>query len=292
MKNEIVKDLSSELKKGNELLYDLRVANDQPEKLSYAQVASVNENKIVIKPKKKGKKAKETTKNYEEGQDAGGLLREWYVIISREIFNPMYALFCVSPGDRVTYMINPSSHANPNHLSYFKFVGRVIAKAVHDNKLLECYFTRSFYKHILGKQVKHTDMESQDYEFYKGLDYLMKNDISTLGCELTFSTEIQEFGVTQVRDLIPNGRNIVVTEENKFEYVQLVCQLKMSGSIRQQLDAFLEGFYDIIPKHLISIFNEQELELLISGLPDIDIEDLRANTEYHKYTSKSLQVND
>ncbi|XP_039498018.1 E3 ubiquitin-protein ligase HUWE1 isoform X2 [Drosophila santomea] len=226
----------------------------------------------------------------EEGQDAGGLLREWYVIISREIFNPMYALFCVSPGDRVTYMINPSSHANPNHLSYFKFVGRVIAKAVHDNKLLECYFTRSFYKHILGKQVKHTDMESQDYEFYKGLDYLMKNDISTLGYELTFSTEVQEFGVTQIRDLKPNGRDTAVTEENKFEYVQLVCQLKMSGSIRQQLDAFLEGFYDIIPKHLISIFNEQELELLISGLPDIDIEDLKANTEYHKYTSKSAQI--
>lgn len=58
-----------------------------------------------------------------------------------------------------------------------------------------------------------------------------------------------------------------------------------------RLDAFLEGFYDIIPKSLISIFNEQELELLISGLPDIDIEDLRTNTEYHKYTPKSLQVN-
>lgn len=64
----------------------------------------------------------------EEGQDAGGLLREWYVIISREIFNPMYALFTVSPGDRVTYMINPSSHANPNHLCYYKFVGRVIGE--------------------------------------------------------------------------------------------------------------------------------------------------------------------
>jgi E3 ubiquitin-protein ligase HUWE1 len=64
----------------------------------------------------------------EEGQDAGGLLREWYMIISREIFNPMYALFTVSPGDRVTYMINPSSHCNPNHLCYYKFVGRVIGK--------------------------------------------------------------------------------------------------------------------------------------------------------------------
>ena len=54
----------------------------------------------------------------EEGQDAGGLLREWYMIISREMFNPMYALFRTSPGDRVTYTINPSSHCNPNHLSY------------------------------------------------------------------------------------------------------------------------------------------------------------------------------
>lgn len=50
------------------------------------------------------------------------------MIISRDIFNPMYALFTVSPGDRVTYMINPASHYNPNHLCYYKFVGRVIGE--------------------------------------------------------------------------------------------------------------------------------------------------------------------
>ena len=82
-------------------------------------------------------------------------MREWYIIISREIFNPNYALFKSSPGDRVTYTINDFSHINSNHLCYFKFVGRVIAKAIYDNKLLECYFTRSFYKHILAKLVKH-----------------------------------------------------------------------------------------------------------------------------------------
>ncbi|KAK7916204.1 hypothetical protein WMY93_011965 [Mugilogobius chulae] len=165
----------------------------------------------------------------EEGQDAGGLLREWYMIISREMFNPMYALFRTSPGDRVTYTINPSSHCNPNHLSYFKFVGRVVAKAVYDNRLLECYFTRSFYKHILGKSVRYTDMESEDYPFFQGLVYLLENDVSTLGYELTFSTEVQEFGVCEVRDLKPNGANILVTEENKKEYVHLVCQMKMTG---------------------------------------------------------------
>ena len=107
---------------------------------------------------------------------------------------------------------------------------------------------------------------------------------------LSILSQIQEFGINKVVDLIPNGRNILVTEETKYEYVKQVCQMKMTGSIRQQLHAFLEGFYDIIPKQLISIFNEQELELLISGLPTIDIEDLKSNTEYHKYQPNSLQV--
>lgn len=226
----------------------------------------------------------------EEGQDAGGLLREWYMIISRDIFNPMYALFTVSPGDRVTYMINSSSHCNPNHLCYYKFVGRVIAKAIYDNKLLECYFTRSFYKHILGIQVKHTDMESEDYSLFKGLKYLTENKVEDVGYDITFSAEVNEFGSTQIRELIPNGQNILVTEENKMEYIRLLCQMKMTGAIKQQLRAFLEGFYDIIPKRLIAIFNEQELELLISGLPNVDIEDLKANTEYHKYQANSLQI--
>jgi len=119
---------------------------------------------------------------------------------------------------------------------------------------------------------------------------LLEHNVADLGYELTFSTEVQEFGVTEVRDLIPNGRNIPVTEGNKIEYSRLGCQMKMTGAIRKQLNAFLEGFYDIIPKRLISIFNEQELELLVSGLPNIDIEDLKSNTEYHKYQLNSLQI--
>jgi E3 ubiquitin-protein ligase HUWE1 len=109
-----------------------------------------------------------------------------------------------------------------------------LAKAIYDNKLLECYFTRSFYKHILGILVKYTDMESEDYSFYKGLVYLMEHHVTDLGYELTFSTEVQEFGVTEVRDLIPDGRNINVAETNKMDYIRLVCQMKMTGAIRKQ----------------------------------------------------------
>ncbi|VDO32194.1 unnamed protein product [Haemonchus placei] len=226
----------------------------------------------------------------EEGQDAGGLLREWFSVITREIFNPNYALFITAPGDMVTYMINKASYINPEHLDYFKFVGRLIAKAIYDNKLLDCYFTRAFYKHILNLPVRYQDIESEDPAFYKSLEFLLNNPIDDLGLDLSFSLEVEEFGVRSIRDLKPDGRKIDVTDANKEEYVKLVCQMKMTGSIRKQLDAFLTGFYEVIPKQLISMFNEQELELLISGLPDVDIDDLSNNTEYKMYTKTSAQI--
>ncbi|XP_039298116.1 E3 ubiquitin-protein ligase HUWE1-like [Nilaparvata lugens] len=95
---------------------------------------------------------------------------------------------------------------NPDNLLHFKFIGRVIAKAIYDNKLLECYFTRSFYKHILDIPIKYTDMESEDYTFYKSLAYLKKNHISSIGYDLTFSAEVRGVEVTEVRELKPDGQ--------------------------------------------------------------------------------------
>lgn len=81
----------------------------------------------------------------------------------------------------------------------------------------------------------------------------------------------------------PGGKNIPVTEENKLEYVHLICHMKMTKRIENQIRFFLEGFHDIIPSDIISVFDSHELELMISGLPDIDLADLKANTEYHNY---------
>lgn len=73
-------------------------------------------------------------------------------------------------------------------------------------------------------------------------------------------------------ELIPGGQNIKVTEENKHKYVDLVAEHRLTTAIRPQINAFMEGFNELIPRDLISIFNDKELELLISGLPDIDCE--------------------
>ncbi|DBA00602.1 TPA: hypothetical protein N0F65_007731 [Lagenidium giganteum] len=218
----------------------------------------------------------------EEGIDAGGVTREWYMILAREIFNPNYVLF-TSAADSPTFQPNPLSYVNKDHLFYFEFVGKVIGKAVADGQLLDAHFTRSFYKHILQLPISYLDMEAIDPEYYRNLHSILDNPIEELGLELTFSAEQSNFGKMEIVDLIPNGRNVAVTDENKMEYVKLVTHHRMATGIRQQIDAFLKGFHQLVPPELIAIFNENELELLISGMPEIDIDDLKANAEYVNY---------
>ncbi|XP_043712175.1 E3 ubiquitin-protein ligase UPL1-like isoform X2 [Telopea speciosissima] len=228
----------------------------------------------------------------EEGIDAGGLTREWYQLLSRVIFDKGALLF-TTVGNDSTFQPNPNSVYQTEHLSYFKFVGRVVGKALFDSQLLDVHFTRSFYKHILGVKVTYHDIEAIDPGYFKNLKWMLENDTSDI-LDLTFSMDADEeklilYERAEVTDyeLIPGGRNIRVTEENKHEYVGLVAEHRLTTAIRPQINAFLEGFNELIPRDLISIFNDKELELLISGLPDIDLDDLKANTEYSGYSAAS-----
>ncbi|KAK5120192.1 hypothetical protein LTR85_006398 [Meristemomyces frigidus] len=225
----------------------------------------------------------------EEGVDAGGVSREWFAAMARQMFNPDYALFNPVASDRTTFHPNPLSEVNPEHLLFFKFIGRIIGKALYEGRVLDCHFSRAVYRRILGKTVSLKDMESLDLEYYKSLVWILENDITEVAFE-SFCVTVDRFGAEEVVDLIPNGRNIPVTEENKQEYVQLVVEHRLIKSVESQLDSFLEGFHEIIPQELVAIFNEQELELLISGLPDIDPDDWKNNTEYHNYQATSPQI--
>ncbi|XP_031120155.1 E3 ubiquitin-protein ligase UPL1-like [Ipomoea triloba] len=231
----------------------------------------------------------------EEGIDAGGLTREWYQLLSRVIFDKGALLF-TTVGNNATFQPNPNSVYQTEHLSYFRFVGRVVAKALFDGQLMDVYFTRSFYKHILGVKVTYHDIEAVDPDYYKNLKWMLENDVSDIP-DLTFSMDADEekhilYEKTEVTDfeLKPGGRNIRVTEETKHEYVDLVADHILTNAIRPQINSFLEGFNELIPGELISLFNDKELELLISGLPEIDLEDLKCNTEYSGYTVASNAV--
>ena len=176
----------------------------------------------------------------EEGVDAGGVTREWFQVLSRQMFNPDYALFTPVASDRTTFHPSNKSKINEEHLMFFKFIGRIIGKALYEGRALDCHFSRAVYKRILGNTVSMKDMETLDEKYYKSLLWMLENDITGV-IDLTFSIETDEFGVKQIVDLVENGRNIPVTEENKQEYIQREIEYRLTGSVQAQLEQFLKG---------------------------------------------------
>lgn len=219
----------------------------------------------------------------EEGLDLGGPTREWFSFISQDIFNANYALFILA-ANGASFQPNPRSYINPDHLDYFTFIGRVIGKALLDGLCLEVHFTRSFYKHILGQEVTVSDLEDLDPDMYKGLQSLLTLDLdSNEVCECYFSYEEEHFGTVITKELIPDGKQIRVTEQNKGDYVKRICSMKMTDGIQPQITAFLAGLYSLIPQSLLGLFDARELELVIAGIQEIDVSDLREHTEYQGY---------
>lgn len=220
----------------------------------------------------------------EDGLDYGGLSREFFFLLSHEMFNPFYCLFEYSAHDNYTLQINPHSGINPEHLNYFKFIGRVVGLAIFHRRFLDAFFIGALYKMILGKSVVLADMEGVDADFHRSLQWMLDNDISGGILEQTFSTEDERFGVITVEDLIPGGRDIDVTNDNKKEYVDLMVKWRIEKRIAEQFQAFREGFHELIPQDLINVFDERELELLIGGIAEIDVDDWKKHTDYRGYT--------
>lgn len=82
--------------------------------------------------------------------------------------------------------------------------------------------------------------------------------------DLTFSTEDQVFGETITINLKENGGEIIVTDENKQEYVQLITEWRIAKRVDEQYTAFMTGFNEFIPVELVNVFDERELEVILN----------------------------
>jgi len=89
------------------------------------------------------------------------------------MFNPFYCLFEYSAHDNYTLQINPASGVNPEHLNYFKFIGRCLGLGIFHRRFLDAYFIVSFYKMILKKKVTTADLESVDAELHRGMTWML-----------------------------------------------------------------------------------------------------------------------
>uniref|UniRef100_A0A2K5C974 E3 ubiquitin-protein ligase n=1 Tax=Aotus nancymaae TaxID=37293 RepID=A0A2K5C974_AOTNA len=197
----------------------------------------------------------------EEGLDYGGLAREWFFLLSHEVLNPMYCLFEYAGKNNYCLQINPASTINPDHLSYFCFIGRFIAMALFHGKFIDTGFSLPFYKRMLSKKLTIKDLESIDTEFYNSLIWIRDNNIEECGLEMYFSVDMEILGKVTSHDLKLGGSNILVTEENKDEYIGLMTEWRFSRGVQEQTKAFLDGFNEVVPLQWLQYFDEKELEV-------------------------------
>ena len=109
--------------------------------------------------------------------------------------------------------------------------------------------------------------------------------------DTTFAVEHHCFGTVQTHELKPGGSSILVTEDNKKEYVKLYVNYRFMRGIEQQFLSLQKGFTDIVPLALLRPFDEREIELLISGIGNIDINDWKQHTRL-KHCGNSSQIVD
>nr|XP_024659525.1 E3 ubiquitin-protein ligase HECW1 isoform X4 [Maylandia zebra] len=215
----------------------------------------------------------------EEGLDYSGPSREFFFLLSQELFNPYYGLFEYSANDTYTVQISPMSAFVENHLEWFRFSGRILGLALIHQYLLDAFFTRPFYKALLRLATDLSDLEYLDEEFHQSLQWMKDNDITDI-LDLTFTVNEEVFGQVTERELKSGGANLQVTEKNKKDYIERMAKWRVERGVVQQTEALVRGFYEVVDSRLVSVFDARELELVIAGTVEIDLGDWRNNTEY------------
>lgn len=245
----------------------------------------------------------------EPGLDGGGLWKELLTTLLKTVFDPSYALFAhteqhflyPNPQALDVPILTPEQDAmadpdTPDHahqaLAHFSFIGQMIGKALYDGIQIETQFALFFLRFLVGHQNYLDDLQGLDPVIYSSLMKLKSipptEDVSQLG--ITFSVDRQVFGVNKTYELIPNGANVPVTNENKMRFIYLMSDYYLHKCMSRQMSAFQSGLLSILDPHWLRMFAAEELRLLISGSQRIDRHDLRMFTQYSSGYTKDHEL--
>ncbi|XP_078410555.1 ubiquitin-protein ligase E3B isoform X1 [Cetorhinus maximus] len=222
----------------------------------------------------------------EAGIDQDGVFKEFLEEIIKKVFDPALNLFKTTSGDERLYP-SPTSYIHENHLQLFEFVGKMLGKAVYEGIVVDVPFASFFLSQVLGHHHSALyssidELPSLDSEFYKNLTSIKRydGDIGDLGLTLSYDEDVM--GQLVCHELVPGGKTIGVTNENKISYIHLMAHFRMHTQVKDQTIAFIRGFRSIINPEWLRMFSTPEVQRLIAGdNAEIDLEDLKKHTVYY-----------
>ncbi len=207
----------------------------------------------------------------EEGVDGGGLQKEFFQLIVKELFDEKFGMFQYYEDTRM-YWFNPDTLAQAEE---FELIGLVLGLAIYNSNILDVHLPLTIYKKLLGYKTNIEDLAEFNPQLARGLKevLVMEGDVETMLCR-TFDVETNAYDSVMHHPLKPEGSAIPVTNANREEYVQLYVDWVLNKSAGPWFDAFQRGFLKVCGGELLSMFRPEELELLVCGNPVLDFTEL------------------
>ncbi|KAF8071258.1 UPL6 [Scenedesmus sp. PABB004] len=217
----------------------------------------------------------------EAGIDGGGLFKDFMEELLKQGFSPQSHLFAENPQHQL-YPSPAALGAAPDAEGQLQFLGRMLGKSLYEGMLLELPLARFFLKKMRGGVCDINDLPSLDPEVYTHLLALRHYTGDFAELSLTFTVAIASAGGAPVEvPLKPGGREAGVTRDNVIEYVHRLADFRLNRQMDRPAAAFLRGFFELIKPRWVRMFNEAELQMLISGSEEgIDVADLEAHVNY------------
>lgn len=215
----------------------------------------------------------------EPGVDAGGLKKEWFLLLTKAILHPLAGVFYnVEDSNLLWFNVKPVDNVG----IYYLF-GAILGLAIYNSTILELKFPLAFYKILLGKQNDLSNYRQLFPESYRNLMKLKDyNDEELQAIGVTFEVSFKDlFGKVYTQELLPGGAKKVVTCSNLDLYIEKYTKFFMSDGISKQIDALANGFINVVGGNGLSLFLSEEIQLLLCGSDEkVDVEILKSVTNY------------
>ncbi|XP_076460072.1 putative E3 ubiquitin-protein ligase HERC4 [Babylonia areolata] len=214
----------------------------------------------------------------EEAVDEGGVRKEFFMLLLREVLDPKYGMFLYNEESRLMWF-NPQTFEGEE---MFHLIGILCGLAIYNFTIIDLHFPLALFRKLLHRPITLEDLRELMPTVGRSLQELLdyeEEDVENVFC-LTFSVNQEVFGEVKAIELCPGGADKVVTHENKEEYVDQYVDHSLNSSVESHFTAFRAGFLKVCGGRALELFHPQELQAMVIGNEEYDFEELERNTQY------------
>ncbi|XP_036118310.1 probable E3 ubiquitin-protein ligase HERC3 isoform X1 [Molossus molossus] len=214
----------------------------------------------------------------EEAVDAGGVTKEFFLLLLKELLNPIYGMFTYYQDSHLLWF---SDTCFVEH-NWFHLIGITCGLAIYNSTVVDLHFPLALYKKLLNVQPGLEDLKELSPTEGRSLQELLDypgEDIEETFC-LNFTICRESYGVIEQKKLIPEGDKVTVGRDNRQEFVDAYVNYIFQISVHEWYTAFSSGFLKVCGGKVLELFQPSELRAMMVGNSNYNWEELEETAIY------------